>query len=494
MNAYDGLAERFRRRALLGEAAAMLHWDRATVMPPGGAAAREEQLAALARLRQALLADTVVEEQLAAAERAADDDPWRRRNLALMRRAWKAANAVPPDLQESLIRAGLRCEMAWRAARPANDFAALRPHLETVVDLVRQVGAARASAFECSTYDALLDQYEPGLRAGWVDEIFADLADFLPPFVEAVLARQDRDGPPAMPAGPFPIERQRALCEKLMARLGFDFDHGRLDVSLHPFTGGVADDIRITTRFEEDDFTHALMATLHETGHALYEAGLPSAWRRQPVGASGGMALHESQSLLIEMQVCRGGDFLAFLAPELVGAFGADPAFAADNLRRIYTRVERGLIRVDADEVTYPLHVILRYRLERALIAGELAVADLPGAWNEGMAELIGVTPPDDRLGVMQDIHWMDGNFGYFPTYTLGALAAAQLFRAAAGADSSIEAAIGAGDFRPLLAWLRANVHEKGSLVDTRDLIAEVTGAPLGTADFKAHLHARYLR
>ena len=237
------------------------------------------------------------------------------------------------------------------------------------------------------------------------------------------------------------------------------------------------------------------MGVLHETGHGLYELGLPRDWRRQPVGNARGMVLHESQSLLMEMQACRSDAFVEFAAPRMRAAFGKNgPAWTEDNIHRIYTRVAPGFIRVDADEVTYPLHIMLRYRLERAMLAGDLALADLPGAWNDGMRELLGIVPPDDSLGCLQDIHWPDGGWGYFPTYTMGALAAAQLFGAARRAVPGLLEAIGRGDFAPLLGWLRTNVHGKGSIATTDEILTEATGAPLGTAAFKAHLESRYLQ
>jgi carboxypeptidase Taq len=278
-----------------------------------------------------------------------------------------------------------------------------------------------------------------------------------------------------------------------MAQLGFDFDHGRLDETLHPFCGGIPDDVRLTTRYDEGDVASGLMAILHETGHGLYEAGLPQAWRHQPVGSARGMAVHESQSLLIEMQVCRSRGFLGYLAPLLGTAFDrTGDAWSADNLYRQAIRVARGYIRVDADEVTYPLHVILRYRLEKALLGGGLEVADLPGAWNEGMAGLVGLTPPDDRLGCLQDIHWSVGLIGYFPCYTLGAIMAAQLFDAAKRAEPAIVPGIAQGDFQPLLHWLRTNIHEQGSLMDMPELLTQATGRPLELQPFLDHLQARY--
>ena len=280
----------------------------------------------------------------------------------------------------------------------------------------------------------------------------------------------------------------------MMEAVGFDFGHGRLDVSFHPFCGGVPEDVRITTRYDEADFLSGLMAVLHETGHAMYERGLPAKWRLQPVGEAGGMALHESQSLLIEMQAARSPAFIAFMAPLAREAFEAEgPAWEVDNLIRHYHRVERGLIRVDADEVTYPLHVILRFRLERALIAGDLALDELPGAWNDGMESLLGVMPPDDSQGCLQDIHWYDGAWGYFPTYTLGALAAAQFFDAARRDLPEIPEALARGDFAPLMTWLREKVHGAAARLSSDALLEEATGRPLDPEVFKAHLRARYL-
>ena len=254
------------------------------------------------------------------------------------------------------------------------------------------------------------------------------------------------------------------------------------------------DDVRITTRYRDDDFTESVMAVLHETGHALYERGLPAAWRHQPVGESAGMSIHESQSLLIEMQVSRGHEFLTFAAPMIREALaGSGPGWDDENLRRLYNRVERGLIRVEADEVTYPAHVLVRYRLEKALIDGALEVAELPAAWSQAMEEGLGMTPPDDRDGCLQDIHWFAGEFGYFPTYTLGALAAAQFFAAARRADPGILAGIAKGRFAPLLVWLRDNVHALGARFTRDELLVRATGEPLGTSAFKDHLEARYL-
>jgi len=495
MSAYTELEIRFRRLQALRDAASVLHWDMSAMMPPGGAAARAEQLAALQVVGHGILADPKVTELLDAAEaEAAGLDPWQAANLAEMRWQWSHGTALDAALVEALSKAVSRCEGIWRQARAASDYAMVRPALAEVLALVREAAQAKAARLGCTPYDALLDEFEPGARAAEIDRVFDALAAFLPGLREEAVARQAARSAPLTPPGPFPAAAQRALAERLMRRIGFDFDHGRLDASLHPFCGGAPDDVRITTRYDEDDFASALLGVLHETGHALYERGLPTAWRYQPVGRARGMALHESQSLLLEMQACRSRGFVAFLAPLLRDTFAGDgPAWEAENLYRLYTRVRPGTIRVNADELTYPAHIVLRYRLEKALIAGDLDLKDLPAAWNDGMRELLGVTPPDDREGCLQDIHWYDGAWGYFPTYTLGAVTAAQLYDAACRADREIPEAIGRGDFAPLVAWLGANLHALGSSLSGNEIVRRATGRPLGVEAFERHLRRRYL-
>ena len=490
MSAYAALEARFRRLGLLGGAAAMLHWDWATMMPPGGAEARAAQLAELALIRHETLTDSRVCNLLDEAEGETLDE-WQRANLARMWRRWREAAALPGDLVQALSEASSRCEMVWREARPANDFGAFAAAFAPLLALVREKAAALGEALDCAPYDGLIESYEPGLRAAIIDPLFDDLAGFLPEFLGRV--REKQAGADALPPLGAPVAAQQALARRLMAALGFDFEHGRLDTSLHPFCGGSAGDIRITTRYDEVDALSGLMGVLHETGHALYEAGLPEAWRYQPVGQAGGMALHESQSLLIEMQACRSRPFMRFLAPLLGEHLNGGDAADADALHRRAIRVEPGCIRVDADEVTYPAHVMLRYRLERALIAGDLTVDEIPGAWAEVHEALLGLRPENDTLGCLQDIHWSAGEIGYFPSYTIGALMAAQFFDAAARDEPDVWPAIERGDFAPLLGWLRANVHGLASRYQGPVLLERATGAPLGTGVFKAHLQRRYL-
>jgi carboxypeptidase Taq len=492
---YAELERRFGRMSAINRAGSILNWDRSTMMPDGASDDRADQLATLNVIAHEIMIAPDMPELLSRAEEGrAGLDPWRAANLREMRHAWLHESALPADLVEARTRATSACEMAWRDAKKAADFKALLPTFTEVVTITRRIGEAKAAALDLSLYDALLDEYEPGGRSQRIDALFDELTAFLPALLQQVMERQRKAGEPLPLDGPFAVEAQRKLGESLIRTIGFDFTHGRLDVSAHPFTGGTADDVRITTRYDEKDFARALMGVLHECGHALYEAGLPRDWRRQPVGRARGMVLHESQSLLMEMQACRSAEFIAFAAPRMRDAFGkSGPAWEVGNIHRLYTRVAPGYIRVDADEVTYPLHIMLRYRLERAILGGDLALADLPCAWNGGMRELLGIVPPDDAVGCLQDIHWPDGAWGYFPTYTLGALAAAQLFAAARRADPGLLEAIGKGDFAPLLAWLRVRVHGQGSLADTDAILSQATGSPLGTAAFKAHLETRYL-
>jgi carboxypeptidase Taq len=495
MSAYRELEARFGRLGTVEEAVAMLHWDAAAMMPPGGAAGRAEQLATLRVIAHQLVTAPDFADLLAAAQAQGNSlDAWQRANVREMQRRWRHAAAVPGDLIEACSRASSASETVWRVARPADDFAAALPGLERVLALTREVAAAKAEAFGTTPYEALLDQYEPGGSVATIDRLFGEITAFLPELLDGALARQRAHPVPPAPRGPFPVAHQRRAAMALMEAIGFDFAHGRIDESAHPFCGGTSDDVRLTTRYDEADFSTALMGTLHETGHALYKRGLPAQWRRQPVGAARGMAMHESQSLLLEMQVCRSRAFAGFAAPLLQRVFGGAPeSWRPDSLYRRQIAVRPGPIRVDADEVTYPAHVILRYRLERAMIAGDLKPRDLPGAWADGLKALIGVVPGSDREGVLQDIHWYDGAWGYFPTYTLGALIAAQLFAAARAAMPGLIEGSGRGEFAPLFAWLRQNVHGQGSLLSTAGLVERATGAPLGTSAFERHLRERYL-
>lgn len=490
---YERLTQCFERQSLLREAGGVLGWDMQTYMPAGGGEARSRQLAELQALRSELMADERLHGWFEAAQGetlGANEAV----NLREMKRSWMRDRAVSPGLSRALSEAGSACFLIWKDARGENDFPRLLPAFEKVLSLTREVAQARGEALGLGPYDALLDGFTPDLRASMIEEIFAPLRAELPGLLSEVVDAQASRPAPEPLGGPFPADLQESLARRLMAVIGFNFDHGRLDVSHHPFCGGVPSDVRITTRWSEDDFLSGLMGVLHETGHAMYERQLPSAWTTQPAGSARGMAMHESQSLLVEMQVCRSPEFIRFAAPLMREAFaGSGSAWEPDNLVRHYHRVERGLIRVDADEVSYPLHVILRFDIERRLLSGDLEPRDLPDAWRAAMLELVGVAPEDDRNGCMQDIHWMDGAYGYFPAYTLGAIAANQLFAAAREALPGLLGEIERGDVSSLMSWLSEHVHGRASFVSSAEILTVATGRSFDATAYLTHLRQRYL-
>jgi carboxypeptidase Taq len=498
LDSYLALERRYRRIGHLKAAGDVMSWDSQVTMPPGSAAARGEQMATLAVLVHELSTADDIPDLVSAAEaevhaqEPSADRAWMLANLTRIRRDHIHASAVPADLVEARSKAITASEHAWRTAKKASDFATMRQHLEEVFRLTSRAGEAKAAALGTSVYDALMDEYEPGARSTEIDVVFGRLASFLPGFIDQVIERQSRWPAPIRPTGTFTPERQKELGIHLMRDcLGFDMEKGRLDVSAHPMCIGSPDDVRITTRYSAMDFASGILGVLHETGHALYELNLPARWAYQPVGAAGGMALHESQSLAVEMQACRSRPFVSWLSGKAAQFFGDQPFLAPDSLVRHYTKVARSFIRVEADEATYPLHVIVRYRLEKALVSGGLAVADLPDAWSAMIQDMLGITPPDHAHGCLQDVHWPVGLVGYFPCYTLGAIAASQLFRAAERDGAT--ASIGQGDLKPLVAWMKRHVHERASSADTPQILREATGKGLDADTFISHLNHRYL-
>ncbi|OXS14379.1 carboxypeptidase M32 [Zobellella denitrificans] len=488
---YTSLVEHFEQLHHLQHLGAICGWDQATMMPPGGNEARAEALGTLAVLCHRQLQDDRLPDWFAAAGEEALT-PEQGVSLHEMRRAWRDANMLPADLVRARSLAGSRCEHAWRSLRPANDWAGFLPLFEEVLNLSRQAAAARADTLGLSRYDSLLEQYEPGMRGAELDRLFGGLRGWLPDLIRQVQDKQ-RHEQVLVPEGPFPTAQQKALGLEVMTMLGFDFNHGRLDVSVHPFCGGVSEDVRLTTRYDEQDVTQALMGIIHETGHARYEQGLPAAWRRLPVGQARSMGVHESQSLFFEMQLARHPAFLARLAPLLERHFGTQPAFAPDNLARLYTRVEPGFIRVDADEVSYPAHIMLRYEIERDLIEGRMEARELPERWDQLMRQYLGLsTQGNDRDGCLQDIHWTDGSFGYFPSYTLGAIYAAQQAAAMERQLGPLARLIEA-DLPAIFGWLQQHIWQEASLQDTAGLLTAATGQALDPAPFRSHLEQRYL-
>jgi carboxypeptidase Taq len=489
---YDALTRTFTKLHRLQHLQAIASWDQAANMPPAGNEARAAAMAEMSALLHRLVTDPQLARQLDGAESEPLDEP-QRANLREMRRHWRQSNALPEALVQREVLVTARCEHAWRAQRQANDWAGLLPNLRDVVATEREVAQALSQQLGLSPYDALMDRFEPGMTAAKVDAVFGDLRRWLPGLIRQVIDKQSRERV-VEPKGPFPVAAQRALCERVIGMLGFDFNAGRLDVSTHPFCGGVPEDVRMTTRFRDDEFLGSLMGTIHETGHGRYEQNRPRDWLGQPLSESRSMAIHESQSLSFEMQLGSHPGFVALLAPMLEQAFGAQAAFEPANLQRLLTRVRPGLIRVDADEVTYPAHIIVRYEIERPLIEGEIEVEDIPALWDAKMVELLQLdTRGNFKDGPMQDVHWPSGLYGYFPCYSLGAMYAAQWFAAMRRATPDLDARIARGDFAPVFDWLRRCIWEPGSRWTTDELALRASGETLNPAHFKAHLFARYL-
>ena len=477
----------------LRSAAAVLGWDQETYMPPQGVPDRAEQLATLARWSHQLFTAPRVGELVRRLEERYGQLPPDRFETALVKvtgRLWRRASRIPPRLAAEVAQAASVATHHWVEARREGRFSRFAPHLERNVRLARAV--AECVGWQQDLYDALLDEYEPGMTVREVEALFAPLRRGLVALARAIAPRQDRLSDDVL-RGDFPTAAQEQLSRRMLEAIGFDFDRGRLDRSPHPFTTAFGPgDVRVTTRFNPGHLAEGLLSTLHEAGHALYEQGLPAAWRRTPLFDGASLGVHESQSRLWENLVGRSREFWSFLLPMARELFpqlaGADP----QALYRAVNRVMPGPIRTEADEVTYNLHIFIRFELERELLAGRLAVEDLPAAWNARCEAYLGLRPASDREGVLQDIHWAHGSFGYFPTYTLGNLLSVQLYRRALEERPDIPQAVARGDFRPLLEWLRQAVHRHGATLLPGELIRQATGQPLGAEPYLSYLQEKY--
>lgn len=490
------LLERWADIAALDAASAVLGWDQETYLPPKGQPGRGRVLAALAGLHHEKLTDPALADAIEAAGAEATPGSDLEAQVREARRAVVRATAVPADLARRLAELQSRALASWQRARADDDLAAFAPDLAELVVLVReQADALVAAGIAERPYDALLDAYEPGATEASLVPVLASLRDELAPIVRAAAASGATvDESPCR--GSFPEASQRAFVTDIAATMGYDFDAGRLDESAHPFTTSFNPaDVRITWRWQEDDIRPGLFGVMHEAGHGLYEQGLPAEWEGTPIGAAVSLGVHESQSRLWENLVGRSRPFWEWALPRYAAAFPDKAGVTADEVWRALHTVTPSLIRVEADEATYNLHIVARFEIERALFAGDLGVDDLRGAWDDAYGTLLGVRPTGVADGVLQDIHWSMGAFGYFPTYTLGNLLAAQLFDAAradlaAAGGPDLDDRLADGDLAPLLAWLREHVHRRASRVPAAPLIEEATGRPLSAEPFLSSLRA----
>jgi carboxypeptidase Taq len=483
--------EKARELAVIQSSAAVLGWDQETYQPLAATAHRAAQLAWLSSRAHEMATSNEWRDALEAAEHADTGDDFKlTANLRELRREFGRATKLPVALVARESVATSLAKHAWAEARGKSDFPKFAPHLETLLEIAREKADLWGHSGE--PYDALLEGYERGTSTAAVAALF----DAMRPAAREIAARAVENSAshhPVLPQGPYPVAAQQRFNAQVAAALGFDFEAGRIDTTTHPFCTTLGPrDVRLTTRYDEADFTSSFFGVLHEAGHGLYEQGLPAADFGLPSGNSVSLGIHESQSRLWENHVGRSPAFWEQWYPAAQQAFPQLLGFPLEKFLRYLWRASFSPIRVEADEATYDLHILLRFELERRMVNGSLAVADVPAAWNESFRDLFGFTPADDRHGCLQDIHWSMGGLGYFATYTLGNINSAQLF-AAAGKDSSVASASAKADYMPLLGWLRENVHAHGATLDPAALIARATGRAPSTADYVAHLQSRYL-
>lgn len=490
LHSLNELTSKLRRAQLLATVSDLLGWDEQVNLPPDSADQREAQRAVMASTQHEAACDPRVGELLAELEKSRDQlSPDDQAVVRWARRDYDRETKLPAEFVREKAEQGSRGYHAWVKSRAASDFTSYAPVLEKNLELARREAAYLG--FGDKAYDYMIDRHDPGMTAAAVDRLFGELREELVPFVRAVMQSKVKARTDLLRG--FPVDRQAGFLREVTERIGFNYRRGRLDTSIHPFCAGTGADIRMTTRFDADNPLDSLFSSIHETGHGLYEQGLRRDQHHTALGQSVGMGLHESQSRLWENQVARSRGFWRFFEPKFRETFPQQlSTVCSEDLYLAINAVEPTLIRVDADEVTYNLHVILRFEIEKKLFSGELAVQDLPGAWNAKCEELLGLEPKNDREGVLQDVHWSDGAFGYFPSYCIGNMIAAQLWYHALSLRPHLEENFSKGDFTWLLSWLRENIHTQGKRFTTSELVEHVTGKPLSPRPLMRYLNERY--
>lgn len=491
ISAYERLTALGKELQLVSDSAALLGWDQEVLLPSRGIPYRAEQMSWFSGYVHERFTAAEVGEWIAEAEdQTKAGDVVAAANCREWRHEYDRSTCLPTKLVQELAEARVHSQAAWAEARKVSDFRRFAPHLQKLVDLSRE--HAERWGYDDQLYDALIDRFERGATARGLVGTLGSLRTALLPIVDAATSRPpyDRSGL----SGHYPVERQQAFNREVAESIGFDFEAGRIDTAVHPFCSGMAPyDTRLTTRYDETDFLSSLFGVLHEAGHGLYEQGLPKDWRGQPVGNSVSLGVHESQSRLWENHVGRSRGFWEKWLPRAIHHFPHLMGLTPEDLYAAVNQAERSHIRVEADEVTYDLHILLRFELECAIFSGDLAIADIPGEWNRRFESYFGLPVRNDAEGCLQDIHWSMGIFGYFPTYSLGNLNAAHLASAAKSQDPAVAAAFASADYAPLLAWMRKHLHEAGSLHLPDDLVTRAAGAPVTSEALVSHLRERYL-
>lgn len=493
-NAYQELIQKEKDRSVVWSVTALLNWDERTHMPPGGAALRAEQQAMLARMSKSMMTAPEIGELLQCIENssiAQNPESPEGANFREIRRAYKREIQIPHALVEELVRAQAAGRQQWTLAYRDSKYDQFLPHLKKLIDLKRQV--ASVLGFEKNPYDALLDQYEQGATYAGLSKTLLELKQ---PLLDLLQKIQSAPLKPRREIfeREFAIEDQKRLLERVLLLVGFDILRGRLDQTVHPFCLGISpNDVRITTRYSPKNFLPGFFGALHEAGHGIYEQGLKASEFGLPMGSYASLAVHESQSRLWENFVGRSRAFWEFLFPVVVDNFRSSLwDVSLEEFLVIVNDVKPSFVRVEADEVTYNLHVILRFELEKALVSGELKPEDLPHQWNESFKKLFGMTPPNDKLGCLQDLHWAQGAFGYFPTYALGNLYAAQFMEKISTEIPDLESRFRRGSFETLKGWLNTNIHQVGARYLSSRLCEVVTGRPLSAKPFMDYLEKKY--
>ncbi len=478
MSAYDELLERLRDIDLIGQIGGLVSWDQEVLMPPKAAGLRAEQLAWISKTGHQRLTNPRIGELLDELESTDDLNDVQTANVRLARESYDKATKLPTEFVEEMAKHRSKAQISWSEARAKDDFSIFRDDLAKSIDLARR--KADYLGYDALRYDALLDIYESGLTVARVDPLFAGLRDNVAPLIKAVVQSGNRPDISWVEDNSWEQPGQEALSQGVSEAIGFDFSAGRRDASTHPFCGGPnPDDVRWTTRYSESDPFGSLYGSMHETGHGTYEQGRRRDLDFQPAGEANGLGVHESQSRLWENQIGRSREFCEWALPMWQKHFPQNmDGVDSESLWQAVNLVEPSLIRVEADEATYNMHIMIRYEIEKSLIAGDLEIDDLPDAWDDMYEEFLGIRAPNRTLGVLQDIHWSMGAFGYFPTYTLGNLYSAQLLAAARKDLPDHDEQMRCGEFAPLLGWMREHVHQRGSILEPADLIEEATGSP----------------